>query len=63
MNKIVNNMKMLAKLKKDTLGYSYLVQTEADGPGVVNNVHEIYNAEWLADRMINIPSSPRINNF
>ena len=46
--KIVENMRMLAKTKKGTLGFSYLIQTEADGPGIKNNIHEIYNAGVLA---------------
>jgi len=46
--KIVDNMKMLAKTKKGTLGFSYLIQTEADGIGIKNNVHEIYDAAVLA---------------
>jgi MoaA/NifB/PqqE/SkfB family radical SAM enzyme len=47
-NKVINNMRMLAKSKKGTLGYSYLVQTKADGAGLVSNIHEIYNAAVLA---------------
>ncbi len=46
--KILNNMRMLAESKKGTLGFSYLIQTEADGPGIVSNVHEIYKAAVLA---------------
>ena len=46
--KIINNMRMLAETKKGTLGFSYLIQTEADGPTVVSNIHEIYDAAVLA---------------
>ncbi|RLA49454.1 MAG: radical SAM protein [Gammaproteobacteria bacterium] len=45
---IVENMRMLARIKKGKLGYSYLIQTEADGPGMVSNVHEIFQAAELA---------------
>ena len=45
---IVENMEMLAKVKKGKLGYSYLIQTAADGPGVISNVNEIYQAAELA---------------
>jgi len=48
LQKIVKNMRMLAKTKKGTLGSSYLIQTEADGPGIKTNIHEIYNAAVLA---------------
>jgi len=47
-SKIVDNMRMLAKVKKGELGYSYLIQTEADGPGIKSNIHEIYDAAVLA---------------
>ena len=46
--KIINNMRMLAEKKKGTLGFSYLILTEADGPTVVSNIHEIYDAAVLA---------------
>jgi len=46
--KIVNNMRDLAKIKKGKLGFSYLIQTEADGPGIESNCHEIYDAAVLA---------------
>ncbi len=45
---IIENMRMLAEVKTGKLGFSYLVQTEADGPGVHSNVHEIYSAAELA---------------
>jgi MoaA/NifB/PqqE/SkfB family radical SAM enzyme len=45
---IIENMRSLAKIKKGKLGYSYLIQTEADGLGVASNVHEIYEAAKLA---------------
>jgi MoaA/NifB/PqqE/SkfB family radical SAM enzyme len=47
-DKIVANMRELAKTKKGKLGFSYLIQTEADGEGVVNNIDEIYLAAVLA---------------
>ncbi len=45
---IINNMRMLADAKHGKLGFSYLIQTEADGPGIVSNIHEIYDAAVLA---------------
>ena len=45
---IVENMRLLAEVKKGKLGYSYLIQTEVDGPGLVSNIHEIYQAAKLA---------------
>ena len=45
---IIENMRMLAKVKTGKLGFSYLIQTEADGPGIQSNVHEIYDAAVLA---------------
>jgi MoaA/NifB/PqqE/SkfB family radical SAM enzyme len=47
-NKIVENMHLLAERKKGKLGYSFLIQTRADGNGVVSNIHEIYAAAQLA---------------
>lgn len=46
-NKIVNNMRTLAKVKTGKLGFSFLIQTPADGVGV-DNIHEIYDAALLA---------------
>jgi len=46
--KIINNIKMLAECKTGTLGFSFLIQTEADGPGIKSNVNEIYDAAILA---------------
>ena len=46
--KIVDNMKLLVKTKKGKLGFSYLIQTEADIPGIKSNIHEIYDAGVLA---------------
>ena len=46
--KIIDNMRMLAKSKKGILGFSFLIQTEADGGGVVSNIHEIYTAAVLS---------------
>lgn len=45
---IINNMKELAKIKKGTLGFSFLIRTEADGFGIESNIHEIYTAAMLA---------------
>lgn len=45
---IVNNMIELGKRKKGTLGYSYLIRTEADGFGITSNIGEIYLAAKLA---------------
>lgn len=45
---IINNMRELAKVKKGTLGYSYLIRTEADGFGITSNISEIYKAAELA---------------
>jgi MoaA/NifB/PqqE/SkfB family radical SAM enzyme len=45
--KIINNMRNLAKIKKGKLGFSYLIQTKADGLEI-DNVNEIYDAAVLA---------------
>lgn len=50
-NEIIDGMKALAKIKKGTLGYSYLIRTEADGFGIESNIHEIYNAAALARKI------------
>jgi len=47
-DKIVANMRLLARSKKGKLGYSFLIQTPADGFGIVSNIHEIYDAALLA---------------
>jgi MoaA/NifB/PqqE/SkfB family radical SAM enzyme len=47
-NLVVDNMKKLAKVKKGKLGFSFLIRTEIEGPGVVSNIHEIYDAALLA---------------
>lgn len=47
-NLIVDNMRKLAKVKKGKLGFSFLVRTEIEGPGIVSNIHEIYDAAVLA---------------
>lgn len=49
--KIINNMNMLAEKKTGLLGFSYLIQTEADGPLVKSNVHEIYDAAVLSKKI------------
>jgi MoaA/NifB/PqqE/SkfB family radical SAM enzyme len=46
--KIVSNMRLLAGVKKGTLGYSFLIQTAADDPRVQSNICEIYEAAVLA---------------
>jgi MoaA/NifB/PqqE/SkfB family radical SAM enzyme len=45
---IVDNMRRLAEIKRGKLGFSFLIQTEADGPGIVSNINEIYQAGLLA---------------
>ncbi len=45
---VVDNMRKLAKIKTGTLGFSYLIRTEADGFGITSNVDEIYDACKLA---------------
>lgn len=45
---IVDNMRQLAKCKKGTLGYSFLIRTETDGFGITSNIHEIFAAAKLA---------------
>jgi len=47
-NKIVDNIRSLAKVKKGKLGFSFLIRTEIEGPKVVSNIHEIYDAAVLA---------------
>ena len=47
-DKIVSNMRMLAKTKKGKLGFSFLIRTPSDGPGIISNIHEIYDAALLA---------------
>lgn len=46
--KITDNIRLLAGKKKGKLGYSFLVQTSADGDNVQANIHEIYAAASLA---------------
>ena len=45
---IINNMRKLGKIKNGTMGYSYLIRTEADGFGIESNIGEIYDAAKLA---------------
>lgn len=47
-NYIVNNIKNLAKVKRGTLGYSFLIRTTADGFGIESNIDDIYDAAILA---------------
>ncbi len=46
--KVINNMRELAKIKKGKLGFSFLIRTEADGFGIEPNIEEIYDAALLA---------------
>lgn len=46
--KIISNMRLLAKSKKGKLGYSFLIQTPADGDHVESNIGEIYDAALLS---------------
>jgi len=46
--KIIKNMESLAAIKKGKMGFSFLIQTKADGNGVVSNIHQIYDAAKLA---------------
>jgi hypothetical protein len=41
-------MRLLAKSKKGKLGYSFLIQTPADGLNIESNIGEIYDAAILA---------------
>lgn len=45
---IIENMRKLGKIKKGTMGYSYLIRTSADGFGIQSNIDEIYDAALLA---------------
>ena len=45
-DKVINNMKNLAKIKKGKLGFSFLIRSEVEG--VDSNVNEIYEAVKLA---------------
>jgi len=45
--KILENMENLAKIKKGSVGYSFLIRTPADGMGI-SNVSEIYDAAKIA---------------
>ncbi len=45
---IVDSMRKLAKVKKGKLGFSFLIRTEIEGPSIVSNIHEIYDAAVLA---------------
>jgi MoaA/NifB/PqqE/SkfB family radical SAM enzyme len=47
-SKIVDNMARLAAIKQGKLGYSFLIQTPADGIGSIHNIDEIYAAAVLA---------------
>jgi MoaA/NifB/PqqE/SkfB family radical SAM enzyme len=46
--RIINNMRLLAGVKRGKLGYSFLIQTPADGAGIESNIGEIYDAAFLA---------------
>ena len=45
--KILKNMEELAKVKKGSLGYSFLIRTPADGMNI-SNINEIYEGAKLA---------------
>lgn len=47
-NLIIDSMRKLAKIKKGKLGFSFLIRTEIEGPDVVCNINEIYDAAVLA---------------
>lgn len=47
-DKVLSNMRELAKRKKGKLGYSFLLRTKADLFGIESNIHEIYSAAELA---------------
>ncbi len=47
-NLIIENMKKLAKIKKGKLGFSFLIRTEVEGSNIPSNIHEIYDAAFLA---------------
>jgi MoaA/NifB/PqqE/SkfB family radical SAM enzyme len=47
-NKIVENMTSLGKIKKGLMGYSYLLQSPADGEGVIANLEDMHKACKLA---------------
>lgn len=47
-NHIVQNMVDLASVKTGKLGYSFLIQTPADGKGIETNIGEIYDAARLS---------------
>lgn len=47
-DEIIQGMRGFAKVKKGTLGFSFLIRTEADGFEIQSNIHEIYDAALLA---------------
>lgn len=47
-DKIIQNMRLLAKHKKGNLGFSFLIRTEKDGFNISSNIHEIYAGALLA---------------
>jgi MoaA/NifB/PqqE/SkfB family radical SAM enzyme len=47
-DKVVSNMRLLAAKKKGKLGFSFLIQTPADGRDIESNIGEIYAAALLA---------------
>lgn len=46
--KVVENIVELARIKKGILGYSYLLQSPADGEAVVDNIEDMVSAASLA---------------
>lgn len=45
---VVNNIKELSKVKRGTLGFSFLIRTSRDGFGIESNIDDIYDAAVLA---------------
>ncbi len=49
--KVLDNMRKLAKVKQGYLGFSFLIRTKADGEGIIDNIHDIYDAAVLAKEL------------
>jgi MoaA/NifB/PqqE/SkfB family radical SAM enzyme len=48
-DKVISNMKLLAKVKRGRLGYSFLIRTASDDKNIYKtNIYEIYEAAKLA---------------
>lgn len=52
-DKIIKNIESLSRSqsKRGKIGFSFLIRTKADGPDVVDNIHEIYDAAILAKQI------------